>query len=959
MSQPAIPPSTTSQSAVSTQATGHQLLLLGLSAAVFFVNLGAARLWDIDEAIFSQAAAEMNERGDYVVPYFNHQLFPDKPALMYWGMISAYKVFGVNEFAARFWSAVFGLGAVLLTYQLGRRLFSPRVGFWAGLILATNLNFGIIARAATPDAMLTFFSTLALLIFVVGALRRTAGTRAEGCRAADASGVAELREPGWGTYALAYAAMGAAVLVKGPIGVVLPTAVIGLFLLCTRGPNSLARLPAELPGHSRFAWLRRLLDASVRTLSPVHFVRTIYGMRPITALLAVLLVAGPWYVWVGLRTDWRWPALFFGEQNVGRFVNAMDNHRGPIVYYLGAILVLFFPWSVILLGSLLEMVIRAARNSGYRAGAVLVAAWLIVYLGFFSLASTKLPNYIIPCYPALALMTALFVERWITRPESVPRAWPWISFGILCLAGVGIAVVTPIAARLLVEPDPTLGLVGLVPAIGAVVGMCFIWRGDAKRAVAALGLTSAIFVLWLFGLTVPRADRFQNSEAFVDTIDQLSDGPASVASFRYFRPSMVFYGRQPVTKLREPEDAGAFFSEHPQNAFLYTMDEQMPKLSKLLPSDVTVLETHRRLFKSGKILLLGRASDVPRWPTGGESENRLGQSGSHRPTNQRRRAPSASVPIRNRKSAMLQRPARQLARMGRLFVIGERTVKVVQPILSLFGSGVVTQPDLRIAPHVRTIPMQVVVRRVDFFLRRGQDVAVDHCVQVAVSQVIGEVEDNPRGEQLVDGLPEPLVQFVGSQRVGMRQPQLRREPLADGQHRRALPSQHRSQEFIFDRRGQLLHVDAANRFVQVGLEFVAQLRVAQQMLDFFGLRTASVHRTKPSALRSSTFALPRAFPSRRRLVICHASWRTICAENRRAFALRVLGSTLDSNNKHQGFKYNQPLLDSAARRGAGHNSYDDECQRRTTRRSGKLAPPAARGRSSRRRLLPRALQHRR
>ena len=623
MSKPAVSASTTSPSDAS-QSVRHQLLLVGLSALVFFINLGAARLWDIDEAIFSQAAAEMNERGDYVVPYFNHKLFPDKPALMYWGMISAYKVFGVNEFAARFWSAVFGLGAVLLTYQLGRRLFSPRVGFWAGLILATNLNFGIIARAATPDAMLTFFSTLAILVFVVGSLRR--GAIGNGAIKNGETGVAELREPGWGTYALAYSAMGAAVLVKGPIGVVLPTAVIGLFLLCTRGPNSLARLPAELPGSSRWAWLRRLLDTSVRTLSPAHFIRTIYGMRPVTALVAVLLVAGPWYVWVGLRTDWRWPALFFGEQNFGRFVNAMDNHRGPIVFYLGAILVLFFPWSVILGASLIELATRAARGSGYRAGAVLVAAWLIVYLGFFSLASTKLPNYIIPCYPALALMTALFVERWITRPQSVPRAWPWIAFGILGLAGAGIAIGTPIVARLLLEPDWTLGLAGLVPLAGALTGIWFTWQRDSARAAASLGISSAVFMLWAFGVTLPRADRYQNSQSFVDTIDQLSDGPANVASFRYFRPSMVFYGHQPVTKLPEPEDVGAFFDSHPQDAFLYTMDEQMPKLSKLLPPDVVVLETHRRLFKSGKILLLGRATDTPRWPTRANAEHRLGQS---------------------------------------------------------------------------------------------------------------------------------------------------------------------------------------------------------------------------------------------------------------------------------------------------------------------------------------------
>ncbi len=169
MSQPAL---SARDSAVPPAPRWHRWFLAGLAGLVFFVNLGRARLWDIDETIFAQTAAEMSERGDWVVPYFNHQLFPDKPPLMYWGMISAYKVFGVGELAARFWSALFGLGTVLLTYEIGRRLFSPCVGFWAGLVLATNLNFGFIARAATPDAMLTFFSTLALWIFVVGSQRR-------------------------------------------------------------------------------------------------------------------------------------------------------------------------------------------------------------------------------------------------------------------------------------------------------------------------------------------------------------------------------------------------------------------------------------------------------------------------------------------------------------------------------------------------------------------------------------------------------------------------------------------------------------------------------------------------------------------------------------------------------------------------------------------------------------------
>ena len=93
----------------------HPMLLAVIAAFVFFTNLGAAHLWDVDEAIFAAAAKEMLARGDHMVPYFNGEVFTHKPAMMYWFMIAAYEMFGPTEFAARFWSAVFGIGSVLLT----------------------------------------------------------------------------------------------------------------------------------------------------------------------------------------------------------------------------------------------------------------------------------------------------------------------------------------------------------------------------------------------------------------------------------------------------------------------------------------------------------------------------------------------------------------------------------------------------------------------------------------------------------------------------------------------------------------------------------------------------------------------------------------------------------------------------------------------------------------------------
>ena len=98
------------------QTSLHILLLTAVSVVIFFTSLGGVRLWDRDEPRNAGCAIEMMQRGDMVVPIFNSELRYQKPAMLYWLMISAYQVFGVSEFAARFWSAVLGTGSVVLTY---------------------------------------------------------------------------------------------------------------------------------------------------------------------------------------------------------------------------------------------------------------------------------------------------------------------------------------------------------------------------------------------------------------------------------------------------------------------------------------------------------------------------------------------------------------------------------------------------------------------------------------------------------------------------------------------------------------------------------------------------------------------------------------------------------------------------------------------------------------------------
>ena len=152
-----------------------------------------------------------------------------------------------------------------------------------------------------------------------------------------------------------------------------------------------------------------------------------------------------------------------------------------------------------------------------------------------------------------------------------------------------------------------LGLAGLVPLVGGLLCLWRTWRHQARQLIRTLGLTAVVFTVWLFGVSVGQFDRFQTAPRFIAAIDSHASGEPHVATFHYFRPSMVFYGHGSVGKLPEAADVAQFFATHPTDAFVYTVDEQMAELSKELPADVVVLERQPRLFLPGQTLLLGRA----------------------------------------------------------------------------------------------------------------------------------------------------------------------------------------------------------------------------------------------------------------------------------------------------------------------------------------------------------------
>lgn len=640
------------------KTTLWHLAVIGLAAGVvFFIQLGVPALWDEDEPLYAAIALDMYQRGDWITPRYNGELFAEKPPLAYWLMMLGYSLLGVNEWAVRVPSAVFGVGTGWVVYFLGRRLFSAGVGFWAALAALTSIIFTVSARAATTDSVFVFFTTLGMYAFVAGGLVQPkiedklseaspcAGTKSGKNHVADASRPTNEPSPGkasWWAFALMYFCFGMAILAKGPIGLVLPVGMLGLFLLVRRQWESgdrwwadrrgwlMRRFPRPAEGDFlRPVWQAKTLAAMLlswlvggaallRTFRPRRLLQTAWQMRPITALAICALVAVPWYVLVGMETDGEFLWKFFWEQNVLRTMKPMQGHSGPVWYYIPAILVGFFPWSVFLGPALVELVRGIAPSESkrttpddhrQRAACIFVACWIGVFVAAWSVPRTKLPHYVLTAYPALGLMTGWFIERWLARPERVARFWMRLALGSLAVVGMGLAVGFPITAWLFTPGEEWLGLLGLVLTAGAAV---FVWlarRGRERLAMASFALMTVLFLAGVFGLAAVRIDRFQEARPMIAQLKQTAGNEFQLAGYQFIRESFVFYAGRPIQYFEKPEQLETFLQQS-NRPFVLSTQKQEAEMRERFGNRLQVVARQPRFLRRGEILLWGRSDSL-------------------------------------------------------------------------------------------------------------------------------------------------------------------------------------------------------------------------------------------------------------------------------------------------------------------------------------------------------------
>ena len=401
----------------STLAKRVCLLLFAAIIVFYFYGLGKLPLLGPDEPRYAQVAREMFLNRDLITPTLGGHTWFEKPALLYWMIVASFKVFGVSEWSARLGPAVCGLLTIVAVWCIGRAT-GGGFAFWAVGVNASCLGLIVFSRAASFDVVITMTSTWALAFFLLHELPSTKNKRP--------------------LLAGFYLFVGLSLLAKGLVGIVIPFGVVGLYYLLRR------------------TWPQRSVWLSLTWGLPL-----------------ALLVAATWYGPVIARNGWTFIDEFFVQHHFARFVSNKYHHPQPVYFYAVIILMLALPWTVHLIVALVK-----ARKWQWRDAdtlsimRVFALAWLLLPIVFFSFSGSKLPGYILPTLPAVALLVA---DRLTVRSAR----WP------LLIAGATIAFVVIVLnffAAPFAKRESVKDLLALADAHGYANSPVIAQRGDDRSA---------------------------------------------------------------------------------------------------------------------------------------------------------------------------------------------------------------------------------------------------------------------------------------------------------------------------------------------------------------------------------------------------------------------------------------------------------------------------------------------
>jgi 4-amino-4-deoxy-L-arabinose transferase-like glycosyltransferase len=416
-------------------------LIFGLFYAIW---IGSYALFTPDEGRYSEVAREMVVSGDYITPRLNGVAFLDKPALYYWLQASAIHLFGLKEWALRFWPAVFGILGCLVTYAAGHSLFNRRTALIAATMLATSPLYYGAAHYANLDLEVAVLISNSLLFFLLGV--HHSKTR-------------------WRTPLLlmAYIFAALAFLTKGLIGLVFPAAIIGAWIFILN------------------RW---------QLLTKIHL---------FSGLIIFFMLAAPWYYLVQ-KANPEFLHFFFVTQQVSRFLTkASFNSQAAPWFYVPVVLAGFMPWSLFIIQSIVYHLKRVWQHRHTYQYELFLLLWFILIFLFFSIPKSKTVGYILPIFPALALLTSRYLDTlWdMARSKAMTHAMNiFISLAII-IAIICFAI--PHVQIIRLNPNSTLylNLIAFLFLLSSGLTIVFLKKMNASQFFTLLTLTVCLFLLIL------------------------------------------------------------------------------------------------------------------------------------------------------------------------------------------------------------------------------------------------------------------------------------------------------------------------------------------------------------------------------------------------------------------------------------------------------------------------------
>ncbi|MDE2118803.1 MAG: glycosyltransferase family 39 protein [Betaproteobacteria bacterium] len=491
-------------------APRHWLWLLLAVAVIWFGNIEYRKLIKPDEGRYAEIPREMVVSGDWVTPRLNGLKYFEKPPLQYWATATAYTVFGEHQWTSRLWTALTGFAGLLLVWYAGTRLFGCAAGRYAAMLLGGSLLYVLMAHINTLDMGVTFFITLGVAGLLLGQQAESdARTRRN-----------------W--MYVAWAALGLAVLSKGLMGLVLPGAALFLYSVAQR----------DIAVWKRMHW----------------------G----AGLLLFLLVTAPWFYLV-MQANPEFFQRFFIYEHYLRFTTKVHARYQPWHYFIPVLLAGMLPWTILMFDTLVRTWKNSARADRAFNPERFLLIWTVFIYVFFSVSSSKLPSYLLPMFPALALLMGKQVAEMNVR-RLFWLVFPALPLGLLAL---GLAPFTarladtPLQVQMYGEYAYWLAAAALIWLLGTVSAWVFLRRDNKTVAVLALALGSLLAAqIGTSGYNIIAKER--SAYLIADAIRPYVKADVPFYSVADYEQTLPFYLKRTFTLVQYQDEMAFGIMQEPQ-----------------------------------------------------------------------------------------------------------------------------------------------------------------------------------------------------------------------------------------------------------------------------------------------------------------------------------------------------------------------------------------------------------